>query len=79
MRSSWLTLARNSLLSRLDSYSATLLSASWPSFRSRLLLIARKLVGAVLEVGQHRVERLGELLELVAGVDVGADVQVALR
>ncbi len=41
VRSSWLTLARNSLLRRLDSYRATLLSASWPTLTSRALLLWR--------------------------------------
>src|SRR5687768_12875350 len=36
-----------------------------------------ELIGTVLEIRQHRVERLGELLELVAGADVRADVEIA--
>ena len=49
-----------------------------PKLQVQPLVDRAELVGALLEIGQHRVERFGKLLEFVAGVDVGADVEVAL-
>ncbi len=42
------------------------------------LVDGAELFVAGFEIGQHRVEGFGELLEFVAGADVGADVQIAL-
>ena len=78
VRSSWLTLARNSLLSRLDSYRARFDSAICAELQVQALVDRAELVLALLQVGQHLVERLGEHLELIAGADVRADVEVAL-
>ena len=33
---------------------------------------------AGFQIGQHRVERLGQLFKFIAGADVGADIEIAL-
>ena len=69
--------ARKSLLRRFDSYRAMLAWASSSTLRSRSVFTLRQLVLHADQVAQHAVEGVAEVLELVAGLDLAADVQLA--
>ena len=73
VRSSWLIVARKSLLSRFISKRARLAWASSSTLRSRSSLTVAQLLLHGDQVVEHPVEGVRELLELVAGLDLAAD------
>ena len=79
VRSSWLMVARKSLLSRFISYSRMLAWASSSTLPSSSALASCNSSCVVDQVPQHAVERGGQFFELVAGVDFGPAVHVAVR
>ena len=77
VRSSWLMVARKSLLRRFISYSRMLAWASSSTLRSRSALTLPQLLLRRDQVAEHAVEGVGQVLELVAGLDLGPHVELA--
>ena len=78
VRSSWLTVAKKSLLSRFISYSRMLAWASSSSRSSSSPLLCRRSLCWLEKLPQHAVERGAELFELVARANDGPLLDVAL-
>ena len=78
VRSSWLMVARKSLFRRFISYSRMLTWASSSTLPSRSAFTCRSSSCVGDQVPQHAVEGHGQLLELVARVDLGPQRDVAV-
>ena len=77
VRSSWLIVARKSLLSRFISNRARFACASSSTLRSRSSLTSRSSCCMATRLWSIRLKACDELLELVAGLDLAADGQLA--
>ena len=77
MRSSWLIVARKSLLSRFDSIQGHVRLGQFIDLAVEVGVDLAPLILHVDEVAQHAVERMAQVLELVAGLDFAADIELA--